>query len=151
MHRFSKLSSLLSYVMADQTCCQVCIFRCSCKPFLLQGRTTAQAIPAVLAGEQWEALGLRLRGIEDSMQVSAAAREPLIAVLLCAPHECSNAIQKRRSSMLTWTDLESNNTCMVVAACTAEESGLTLRTMTVIMEECISTPASVCPVFAGSM
>jgi hypothetical protein len=75
MHPFSEVPSLLSYRMVHQACCQVCIFRCSCKPILLQGRTAAQAIPAVLAEEQWEALGLRLRGIENSMQVSAAARE----------------------------------------------------------------------------
>jgi hypothetical protein len=61
--------------MTYQGCSQVCIFRCSCKPFLLQGRTAAQAIPAVLAEEQWEALGVRLRGIENSMQVSTEARE----------------------------------------------------------------------------
>jgi hypothetical protein len=53
--------------------------------------------------------------------------------------------------MLAWTDLESNSRFLVVAACAAEECALALRTMTVILEECISTPASVCPVFAGFM
>lgn len=35
----------------------------------MQGRRDAKAIPAVLAEEQWEALGRRLQGIEASLQV----------------------------------------------------------------------------------
>lgn len=36
----------------------------------MQGRRDAIAIPALLAEEQWEALGRRLQGIESSLQVS---------------------------------------------------------------------------------
>ena len=36
----------------------------------MQGRRDATAIPALLAEEQWEALGRRLQGIESSLQVS---------------------------------------------------------------------------------
>ena len=42
---------------------------------LLQGRRDARALPARLAEEQWEALGRRLRGIESSLQVSAALNQ----------------------------------------------------------------------------
>lgn len=46
------------------------LIHCTCA--VLQDQREAQAVPAVLAEEQWEALGRRLRGIESSLQVHAA-------------------------------------------------------------------------------
>ena len=48
----------------------------------MQGRSDVKAIPALLAEEQWEALGRRLQGIESSLQVSQAP-------VPCIVHPCT--------------------------------------------------------------